>query len=67
MRDGSTPSKWNEMCKNASESDTDEAYDLADTWFQSIDESNKHSENLISEPFVVVSDQSNGKGLSVSE
>ena len=67
MRDGSIPSNWNEMCKNASESATDEAYDVADTWFQSINESNKHSEHLISDPFVVVSDQSNGKESSVFE
>ena len=65
MRDGTIPSNWNEMCKNATECATDEEFDLAQTWF--CDHDKQPLAAKITDPFVVVSDQSDDKRTSASE
>ena len=65
MREGTIPSNWNEMCKNATECATDEEFDLAHTWFR--DNNKQPMGAKLTDPFVVVSDQSGDKKTSASE
>ncbi len=63
MREQTIPPTWEDMCKNASESATEEAFDLAESWFKQLTEA---SEDKIQDPFQLISDQSDKK-VSASE
>ena len=66
MRDGTRPPTWEEMCKNSTELATEEAFDLAETWFNEV--TKQTSERPIIDPFqVVVPDQFNTRDASASE